>query len=74
MGLRSQQAPQGETSLSKAWNRRNMRSPSVADLGAGGVARSAAPPARSAQGSGVPVFFPRRVQALDKDVSPCGSC
>eukprot|EP00969_Alexandrium_andersonii_P142278 6290210-Alexandrium_andersonii.AAC.1 len=54
MGLRSQQAPRGETSLSRARNRRKRGSPPVAALSAGGAARSAAPPACSAETSGPP--------------------
>eukprot|EP00969_Alexandrium_andersonii_P027265 1189104-Alexandrium_andersonii.AAC.1 len=50
--LRPPTGAQGEKSLSRALNRRKSATPSVAALGAGGAARSAAPPARSAETSG----------------------
>eukprot|EP00969_Alexandrium_andersonii_P359459 15453269-Alexandrium_andersonii.AAC.1 len=50
--LRPRQAPQGETSLSRAWNRQKAGTRSVATLSARGAVRSAAPPARSAETSG----------------------
>eukprot|EP00969_Alexandrium_andersonii_P092314 4075915-Alexandrium_andersonii.AAC.1 len=58
MRWQPQKAPQGETSLPKAWNWQTTGTPTVAALGAGGAARSAEPSACSAETSGSPLLFP----------------
>eukprot|EP00969_Alexandrium_andersonii_P333788 14751480-Alexandrium_andersonii.AAC.1 len=58
-------------SLSKAWNPRNM-GPLQLQLWAPGAPRETRPPLAQRQNLRVHVF--RSVQALDKDVSPCGAC
>eukprot|EP00969_Alexandrium_andersonii_P196034 8660560-Alexandrium_andersonii.AAC.1 len=59
--------PQGETSLSGAWNRRNSRTPAIETLRTRGAARITALPVRSAETSG----SAGSAVALDKGIPPC---